>query len=372
MFGYLPNKLRQALSGLGAAPADAALEAFHSFCGGLANGLRSVDSNLSAIETRIRGNIDDLLEPVGQAQLRADLALRANFAAGSASVSLSREAVARVNPGRLRDDISGALEAACDRIRQAVNSTAVSAGEVFEKTAEILARSPLAAVTGELDKFLAALDPEPLAVEFEEFVAAVLKKALSILPAMEGAIKEFIARMRVLVRELNPGTQALNFLSVLEVLREELDVLNPRRLAADLAIVHVAIREAICAYDPGVLATEIGAILKSIADKLKTLNPAALLGDLSFLDAIKAKIDEVAPNEAFAGVGESLKEVGKQLAALDPGSLLASVEGLAAPVEEAFEKVVKHIKHEIIALLESLKFALTSASVSVSASAEVG
>jgi hypothetical protein len=87
------------------------------------------------------------------------------------------------------------------------------------------------------------------------------------------------------VRELNPGTQALKFLSVLEVLREELDVLNPRRLAADLAIVHVAIRERISAYDPGVLATEIGAILKSIADKLKTLNPAALLGDLSFLDA---------------------------------------------------------------------------------------
>jgi len=48
-----------------------------------------------------------------------------------------------------------------------------------------------------LDRFLAALDPEPFAAEFDALVVAVLKKVLAVLPATEALLKESVARLHL-------------------------------------------------------------------------------------------------------------------------------------------------------------------------------
>ena len=45
------------------------------------------------------------------------------------------------------------------------------------------------------------------------------------------------------------------------------------------------------------------------------------------------------PLNALQGVGASLREVGEQLAAIDPGALLDVVDGLPARVLDAVEEV---------------------------------
>jgi len=169
-----------------------------------------------------------------------------------------------------------------------------------------------------------------------------------------------------MVEELNPATQAAKFLSVLDVLREELDVFNPARLAAELAEVHAAIRAAIAAYDPIHIAERIKATLTEIANELRGLDPAALLGDLTFLDDIVDRVEAALPLNALNGIGESLADVGAELAAIDPGALIAAVNDLPERVLEGIEQVVEAIKQELITLLESLEYFTAGASVEVS------
>jgi hypothetical protein len=370
MFGYLPNKLRAALVGIEAGAAGAALGALHNLTGSLAEKLLGLPETLAAMETKIRTDFDTLLEPIGEAQLNAQLALSANFVGGSVRVDASFDAVAQASPGRLRADMEEMLELACGRAREAVASFAGSGGAALDRAALLLGESPLAALTGDLEKFLAALDPEPLAVELDAFVAEAMQKVAATLPEITPALEALIARLGELVHDLNPATQAIKFLRLLDVLKGELDVLNPRRLAEDLAVVHAAIRNVIGAYDPAVFAAELTAIIGDLAGKIRALNPATLLGDLSFLDTIKNKIKDATPADALKDVGAELKEIGETLAMLDPGKLLASADGLTKPLEDAFKQVVAAIKSEILALLESLRFAGGGASVSVSVSAE--
>src|SRR5262249_40499665 len=152
------------------------------------------------------------------------------------------------------------------------------------------------------------------------------------------------------------ATQMLKFVTVLDVLRDELEVLDPRRIAADLGEIHAVFKRALSAYDPTRLADALSGMLASIVAKLRALKPDQLLGDLHFLDDIKAKIDAVVPAQALAGVGGALKEVGARLTDLDPASLLAAVDGMGKKVDDAFAAVAEEIKHEIIALLESIKY----------------
>jgi hypothetical protein len=122
------------------------------------------------------------------------------------------------------------------------------------------------------------------------------------------------------------------------------------------------VKAALSAYDPAAFAAEIGAILGDLAAKLRALEPGQLLGDLHFLDDITAKIDAIVPARALAGVGDALQAVGRRLADIDPGALLAASDDVPARIEAAFAEVVRRIKQEIVALLESIKYVSGSAS----------
>ena len=64
--------------------------------------------------------------------------------------------------------------------------------------------------------------------------------------------------------------------------------------------------------------------------------------------------------------------VGVRLGSIKLDDLIASVNKLGPELETAFEHMLAAVRQEIVALLQSLKFATGGASVSVSVSASVG
>lgn len=372
MFGYLPNKLREAVQSLGTGPAGEVLQTLDSLVGGFANNLRQVGDALWAIDARLNADLDELLLPLGQAQLRAQLSLQANFSTGAGSASFDLNAAltatTQAGPGPLRAALTNPLNNACGRARQVAESAGGALGATITRIADLLDNTRIARALANIDDFLAALDPEPVAAEVDAFIIAIVNKTPTFFAAIENELKAMIARIKRLLEEYNPGTQAQKFLTVLDVLREELDVINPARLAAELGEIHAAIRDTLLGFDPALLAEAIAEILTAVANNLRALNPATLLGDLSFLDDIVDRIEAASPVTALSNVGMPLQEVGAQLAAIDPGGLLAAVEDLGPRVVDAFQKAVEAIKQELITLLESLEYFTASASVSVEAS----
>lgn len=268
--------------------------------------------------------------------------------------------------------LADSLGAVRQRTRGLAHAAAGSLEASIERTAAALENCQLARIAGSLDAFLAALDPEPLARELDDVVFAILKKAPALMTEIQDDIVHLGEKLQQLIRELNPGTQAQKFLRVLDVLREEFDVLNPGRLADELGEIHAVIRDMIAAYDPAVFAAEIKAVLQEIAQSLQALDPSHLLGDLSFLDDILNQVQQAVPTQALAGVGTELTDVGNKLAAADPAGLLASIEQLGPQIVDAFEKAIDAVRQEVVALLESIKYAGANASASVGVSVSAG
>jgi len=367
LFGYLPNKLREALVTLGESAAGDIIRDIDGLMGGLAAGLRRLPEALWAMDDRLATQLDQLLNPLGQAQIRAQFALQANFSVSAPGVSFNLDGallgVAQAGPGSMRLALASATNNARGRARGAALSIGGDLGTRLDRIANLLEGARITGLLSSADDLLKALDPEPLAEELDALMLAFINKAPEFFGVVEDELVPLIQRARLLVEGLNPGTQAHKFLSVLDVLREELDLLNPARLAAELAVVHAAIRETIAAYDPIHLADSIAEILTNIATNLRSLDPAALLGDLSLLDNIIERVEAARPTQALAGVGESLTEVGDQLTALNPGELLDAIEGLGPRVLGSMEGMVKAIQKELIALLGSLEYFSTSANV---------
>lgn len=373
MFGYLPNKLREALRDLDTGPAGEVLRTLDSLCGGLAQNLRRAQAVLWEIDQRLVDDLDALFIPLGQAQLRAQLSIQARFSAGGASfdVNGALEAVALAGPGAMRVAAGNSIEAARRQARHTAISAGGTVGASLERAAFALERCRLSSLGGDLDAFLAALDPEPVAAEVDALLAAVLAKMPTVIAEIEDDLRMVIERGTRLMEIYNPGAQAQKFLKVIDVLREELDLLNPARLAAELGEIHAAIRETIEAYDPALLAEAIAEVTAAVATSLRALDPAALLGDLTFLDDIVDRVEAASPLNALQGVGASLDAVGEQMIALDPAGLLDSVQDLGVRLLDSIQRAIEAIKQEIIALLESIQY-ISGVSASASVSVEVG
>jgi predicted component of type VI protein secretion system len=159
---------------------------------------------------------------------------------------------------------------------------------------------------------------------------------------------------------------------VFDVLREELDLLNPARLADELGEVHAALRAAIAAYDPAVLAADVDGLIDGVAADLRGLNPASLLPDLSGVRAQVQRLPNLLPVQALTDAGAELQEVGGQLVALDVQGLLDTANALAPAVTDAFLRAIEAVKQELLTLLRSIRYASTSASASVSVGVSVG
>jgi hypothetical protein len=364
VLAFLPNRLREILAGMEAGPAGETLRLIDSFTGGLARDLRALQAQLWQIEDGLGAWMDTELRPLGQAQLRAQLAMRANFSAGGISLEARMLAVAQAGPAAMRLALGPSTQMARQRARSVV-MVGSRYGDALERAAQALERCALTGLAGDLDGFLAALDPEPLAAEIDALMAAVINKTPALMEQFGEALRESIRRLKALFDEVNPINQAEKFTRVLDVVREELDLLDPRRLADELAEVHAAIREVLAAYDPAIFAHELGVIVQNIAGGLRALDPAALLGDLTLFDDLADRIEAVVPTEALAGVGESLAAVGLQLREIDPQALLDALERLAPELVEIFAVAVETIRQEIVALLESLRYAAANATATV-------
>jgi hypothetical protein len=368
LIGYVPGRLRELLMELEAGPAGEVIAAIDGFTSGLARDLRRASAEVRAIEGRLDDGLDTLLAPVSLAQSRAQLSMRANFSAGDVDLGAAMTATATVSPGALRLALAETVEAARGEARQANAAIGGAVGLALEQAADFLDQSSLGRLAGDLDALLAALDPEPIAQEIDALVVAVISMVPEALDVAGEVIQTAMLRIAALAEELNPGVQAQRFLEVFGVLQEELDLLNPRHLAADLGEVHAAIRDAVAAYDPRTFALEIDAVLDEVATALRELSPETLLGDITFLDDVVALIEGAVPTEALAGVGESLAEIGASLGEIDIAAMLDGLESLAPDIVAAFEAVIKAIQNEVIALLESLRYSSGSASASVSVS----
>lgn len=368
LLGWIPMKLREGLAAMESGPAGEVVQILDSLTSGLARDLRRARRAVAESEAHIHSQIDEILEPVARAQVRAQLAIQRGFRAqaGSVEVRASVRAVSLSSPGAIRAAIDGPMV----RLRREFGAAAGpgTLGHDLERAAARIEKLSISQATTGIDALLNLLDPEPIAAELDALVAAVLAKMPEVANAIDSEIRSLISRFTALIRQFHPMVQAQKFLQILETLRKELDLLNPRRLAAELAEVHSVLRATIQAYDPMRLAEKVHAVLQEIAASLRALDPSELLGDLTFLDGLLARIEAASPAAALAGVDASLEEAGTRLAQLDPAALLASLDGLAPKILDDLQKSLEAIRQEILALLQAIRFASGSASASVEVS----
>lgn len=235
-----------------------------------------------------------------------------------------------------------------------------------------LEKNFLHGLTQDIDDFLAALDPEPVAAELDTLIETVLRRAPEALDVVQDDLIAAAHRFEGIIRELNPANQAQKFLTVTEVLEEQVNLLDPRRLAAELTEIHQAIKQIFLAYDPAVFAEEIYEIIEALASSLEALNPATLLGELADFDAVLERVENAVPTQALASIDSSLEELGSRLQEIDPGGLLDAVNELPGRIVEAVLSAIESIKAEILALLQAIKYASGNTSASVEVSATVG
>jgi uncharacterized protein (DUF2267 family) len=371
LLGYIPARVRELLRTLEAGPAGQVLAQVDALCGGLARDIRQVQAALYEVGRRLDANFEEFLIPLGPAQFRAQLAIQANFG-NAANFQASLDVVALAGPAAIRRELAETVAAVRATAQEIAGAAGGSVGAALERTAVALESSPMAHLAGDLDGLLAALDPEPIAVEMDALVDRIIALTPQLVSELLAGMRTFVTRLQAVIAHYNPGAQAQKFLAVLDVLREELDVLNPRRLAAELAELHGAIRATLAAYDPRALAEEFAATTRAIAQSIRSLNPQELLGDITFLQDAVDRIAQANPAERLAGVGAALTAVGERLGEINLGHLIESVNQLGPRLETAFEQLIQAVRQEIVALLESLRYASGSASASVSVSGSVG
>ena len=296
-----------------------------------------------------------------------------NAAQADAQLSVSTDAGSLqlvANAGGLRS----ALEADIAQLRGLVHGTLTGlgggAGSLAE-VAECLEQCRLAQIGDDLDALLASLDPEPLAAQLDHLFETVVSTAHGLLPALEPQVVDIQRRLRLLVERFNPGAQAQKLLRVLLVWKEQLDLLNPRRLADELDEIHAAIKASLAAYDPALFASDLQELLNTAKATITGLDPANLTPDLTPVQAQIDRVPGLLPLEALQGVGAELEAVGAELQALDVAEMVAAVNALAPEIAASVGEAVDAVKKEIIALLNAIKYASSNASASVSVSGSV-
>jgi hypothetical protein len=313
--------------------------------------------------------LETLLRPLGSAELRARFALQTSAHVEAGQLEASLEIVGSAHPLTLRSSLTSSMGAAQGRARQAASSVIGPVGATFEAAAGLLDSCRLSHLDRTVDGLLGFLDPEPIARELDALVVAIFTRLPQIAARFQSAFEELIARFTRLTRDLNPLVLAQRYLKVIDVVRQELDVLNPRRLVRELSEVHAALREAVTAYDPGAFVPDLRALIHEVAEKIRGLDIEALFGDLSSLDTALARLDAAVPAQALSNVGVALSDVSARLAAIDLAGIVDAVDALGPRVIAQFERAVDAIRDEIVALLQSLRYATGGASASVSASA---
>jgi hypothetical protein len=373
LFGYLPARLRAALMELSGEARQAALDAVDALCGGLAAGLRELPGALQAAGGRLEGELDQLLAPLAQAQVRAQLAVRARFSAPgvSADASLDVDAavavLASAGPGALREAVAGTLDLATGTAHDLATHVA-GAGGLVDVAALALERSPLGQLGRDVDAFLAALDPEPLAAELDAFVDAAVARLPDFVTELGDELERALLRCQQMLLDHNPAMLLQRFLSVLDVVRAEVDVLNPHALVAELDPLHAAARSVLASYDPRRLVAELEGILAAVAGAIRTIDLDAVpgAGELPGMAQLVERVEAAVPLRALAEVGTSLDAAGEQLGTIDLTGLVEEIEQLRPRIRTTMEQALGTIQAELVALLEAVRYQSASASGQVS------
>ncbi|HEY3185147.1 MAG TPA: hypothetical protein VGJ77_20065 [Gaiellaceae bacterium] len=395
MLGYVPRRLREELAALDRGPAGEAARTIDRLCGALARDLRAVQAQIWEVERRLEAGLDDALAPIAAAQVRAQLAIQARFAVeadleleaqpadpevvleidvtAEADVDVWLDAIALAGPGPTRAAIDSALEQTRAEIQRAARAAGGDARAALERTAEALERTSLGRLGGDLDGLLAALDPEPLAAEVDALVAAALRKGPELLNDLGDDLERAVRTLQRVVLDLNPGALVQRFLRVLDVLREELELLSPRKLAEELDEIHAAFRAQIEAYDPGAFAGELQGILTEVATSVREIDPSAFLtdDDLQEIGETVSAVEDAVPTEALASVGASLDDAAEALTQIDVAGLVRDIEQLKVRVQGAIDEAIDAVERELNALIDSLRFHGEAASGSISVGATV-
>ena len=269
----------------------------------------------------------------------------------------------------MREAVAGTFELATGTVGDLARGVA-RAGAAIEGAVDALERSPVGQLAGDVDAFLAALDPEPLAAELDAFVDAALARLPALVGELGDELERAVMRARQILLDNNPAVLLQRFLGVLDVVREELDVLNPHVLVGELDPLHDAARAVLEAYDPAGLVDEVDGMLGAIARAVRDIELVGFPGeaDLPELAAAVQRAEDAVPAEALAGVGAALADAGAALAAIDLVGLVDEIEGVRERVQTAMHAAVQTIEAELVALLEGIRYQQTSASASVSGS----
>lgn len=374
LVGYLPGKLREALAELGEGPAGEVLAAVDARFAATATELRDVRDRLVGLEALAASTLETALAPVTAAQVDAQLALQGSAAlsAGGVDVDVSLSLVASVSPAALQTELDGERRLVAERCRTATGALSGTLASDLDEVADLLDAVLPTLLLSDVDAFLDALDPEPVAAELDALLAAVVEATPGFLAAAETQLRALELRVRGLIETFNPGRLMQRYLAVLEVVREELALLDPGRLADELAEVHAEVRSALVAYDPRTLAAELDTLLAQVAAAVRGLDPSGLMPDLSGISAQTARVADILPINALAGVGTQLVEVGAELRALDVHGMLDAVNSLTPEIAEGIAALINTVRDELVNLLESIRYTSTNASASVSVSLEVG
>ncbi len=370
LIGFLPAKLREALHELQAGEAGVVLGRIDLLLAGTAAELREVRDRVVTVQGAIAAEVTRVLAPLGAAQLDAQLALESSVvvSAGGFDVEAGFDVIAQVGPGQMQAALAGDLAVVARRCEAVNGRLAGAVAHDLDAVADLLEAFLPGGVTGDLDTFLAALDPEPIAADLDAVMARVVDAVPDVLAAVGDDLHGLEARVRRLIDQLNPGTLAQRYLRVLDVVRDELAVLDPGRLADELGEVHGAVRAAIGAHDPRGLAADIDGILRAAAADVRSLDPSTLLPDLSGLTAQVERVGDLLPVEALAGIGEDLVEVGDELRALDIAQMIEAVNAVPPELADAISDLVESIRDELVALLASIRYAHPGGSASASVS----
>lgn len=372
LIGFLPQKLREALTAMDSDDLQTVVDSIDARFRGTATALRRTSNRLAGMEATLTLAIENALMPVSAAQLDAQLALQGSAALSveGFQVEASFGALVSASPAGLMREIQGERTMIAERCDQTLGDfTGVLADDLDEIAALLDALLP-SELFADVHAFLGALDPEPIAAEFDALLAAVVDATPAFLTAAEVELRALEARIRSLIELFNPGALMQRFLGVLDVLREELALLDPGRLADELGEIHAQVKAVLAAYDPLVLAAELDVVVASLAAAVRGLDPSALMPDMSGITTQVARVADILPVNAIAGIGTELELVGAEIRELGVEAMLDAVNALTPEIAEAITILIEAVRNELVALLESIRF--SSAGGSVSASVSVG
>ncbi len=374
LLGLLPAKLREALQRLDSSAVGAVMGSIEEVFGGTAGKLRAARDAILAMELSAEQALDLALAPLVAVLQQAQLALDARVSVDAAGleVDASFSVLATAQP----DSISASLSAERELLRnRSVDASSTLTGRMaddLDAVADLLEAFLPSGILNDVDSLLAALDPEPIAAEMDALMGAVLDLMPSVIAGAEAEIRSLEARIRGLIDTFNPGSLMQRYLGVLDVIREELSLLDPGRLADELGEVHAQLKAALVAYDPGALAAELDALLGEVAAAIRGLDPAEMMPDLSGIGAQVARVGEILPVNALEGVGTQLEAVGDELRKLDITAMIEAVNLLPGEVEDSISLLAKAISDELVNLLKSIRYSSSSGSASASVSVSVG